>query len=110
MFLKFHLHFILIFALQSLDAAVCTVHCSPCQRVHVCPHLVGLTEEGIAGTALVDDVSDQVFLPVVGGEDADAVSRVAQQAHVHVQSHGVLRLRQVLHSNREKRRERLIFI
>lgn len=77
------------------------------KRVPVCPYLVGLTKEGVAGTALVDDVSDQVFLSVVGGEDADAVSRVAQQTHVHVQSHGVLRLCQVLHRKREKRRERL---
>lgn len=57
---------------------MCTVHCDQCQLVHVCPYLVRLTEEGIASTTLVDDISDQVFLSIVGGEDADAVSRVAQ--------------------------------
>lgn len=66
-------------------------------------YLVRLTEEGVAGAALVDDVSDQMFLPVVGGEDADAVSRVAQQTHVHEQSHAVLRFRKVLHRRIEKK-------
>lgn len=66
----------------------------------VCPYLIRLCEEGIARTALVDDVSDQVFLSIVGGKDADAVGRVAQQTHVHVQSHTILRLSQVLHGER----------
>lgn len=48
-------------------------------------HLVGLAEEGVGSAALVDDVSDQVLLAVVGGQDADAVGGVAQQAHVHVE-------------------------
>lgn len=68
------------------------------------PYLVRLTKEGVASTTLVDDVSDQVFLPIVGGEDTDAVRRVAQQTHVHVQSHGILCLCQVLHKKREKGR------
>ena len=59
-------------------------------------YLVGLTEEGVTGTALVDDVPDQVLLPVVGGEHADAVGGVAQQAHVHEEGHRVLCLCQVL--------------
>lgn len=70
----------------------------------MCPYLVGLSEEWISTTALVDDVPDEVFLSIVGGKDADAVSRVAQQTHVHVQSHRILSLRQVLHKVREKRR------
>lgn len=49
-----------------------------------CLYLVRLTKEGVASTPLVDDISDQVFLSIVGGEDADAVSRIAQQTHVHV--------------------------
>lgn len=65
-------------------------------------YLIGLTEEGVAGAALVDDVSDQVLLSVVGGEDADAVRGVAQQTHVHVQGHSVLRFCQVLHREREE--------
>lgn len=63
-------------------------------------YLVGLAKERVSSTALVDHISDQVFLSVVGGEDADAVSRVAQQTHVHVQSHRVLCLCQVLHRGR----------
>lgn len=60
-------------------------------------YLIRLTEEGVASAALVDDVSNQVLLSIVGGEDADALRRVAQQTHVHVQSHSVLRFGQVLH-------------
>lgn len=44
-----------------------------------------------------------MLLAVVGGQDADAVGRVAQQAHVHVEGHAVLGLRQVL--LRDERRE-----
>lgn len=51
------------------------------------PYLVRLREEGIPSAALVDDISDQVLLSVVGCEDADALSGVAQQTHVHEQSH-----------------------
>lgn len=65
-------------------------------------YLVGLSEEVVPGAALVDDVSDQVLLPVVGGEDADAVGRVAQQTHVHEQSHGIFGLCQVLCVERER--------
>lgn len=88
---------------------MCSVHCGQCQLVHVCPYLVRLTKEGVASTTLVDDVSDQVFLSIVGGEDADAVSRVAQQTHVHVQSHRILRLGQVL-TGRERRGCKIINI
>lgn len=69
---------------------------------HVCPYLVWLTKERVASTTLVDHVSNQVFLSIIGGEDADAVSRVAQETHVHVQSHSILCLCQVLHSKKEK--------
>lgn len=79
------------------------IGCS-CVYCSLCPYLVRLTKEGVASTTLVDDVSDQVFLPIVGGEDADAVRRVAKQTHVHVQRHRILRLCQVLHKKREKGR------
>lgn len=65
-------------------------------------YLVGLAEEGVGAAALVDDVSDQVLLAVVGGQDADAVGRVTQQAHVHVEGHRILGLCQILFE-REKR-------
>lgn len=65
-------------------------------------HLVGLAEERVGATALVDDVPDQVLLAVVGGQDADAVGRVAQQAHVHVEGHRILGLGQILSRTREK--------
>ena len=59
-------------------------------------YLVGLAEEGVPGAALVDHISDEMLLAVVGGEDADAVGRVTQDPHVHEERHRVLRLRQVL--------------
>lgn len=65
-------------------------------------HLVGLAEEWVGAAALVDDVSDQVLLAVVGSQDADAVGWVAQQAHVHVKGHRILGLRQVLCKTRGK--------
>lgn len=67
-------------------------------------YLVGLAEERVGAAALVDDVSDQVLLAVVGGQDADAVGRVAQQAHVHVKGHTILGLRQILCRTREERK------
>ena len=83
---RFSLHFVLI-PLQTLPLSA-----GPPTPAH----LVGLSEEGVPGAALVDDVPDQVLLAVVGGEHADAVGGVAQQAHVHEESHRVLCLRQVL--------------
>lgn len=70
-----------------------------CNR-YVSSYLVRLCEEGVPSTALVDDVSDQVFLSIVGSQDADAVGRVTQQTHVHVQSDRILSLCQVLHGER----------
>lgn len=64
------------------------------------PYLVGLSKEGVPSTALVDDVSDEVFLSIVGGEDTDPVSRVSQQTHVHEQSDTVLCLTQILEGGR----------
>ena len=68
----------------------------------MCPYLARLIKEGVASTTLVDDVSNQMFLSIVGSEDADSFCRVAQQAHVHVQSYSILRLCQVLHKRRDK--------
>jgi len=52
--------------------------------------------EGVLGTPLLDDVPDQVFLAVVGGQYGDLLRRVAQQSHVHKHGHHVLRLTQIL--------------
>lgn len=65
-------------------------------------YLVRCIKERVASTTLVDDISDQVFLSIVGGENADAVRRVAQQTHVHVQSYSVLCLCQILQRNKER--------
>lgn len=68
-----------------------------------CTDLVGHVEHRVASTTLVEDVSDQMFLSVVGGEDADALRRVAQQTHVHEQGYSVLCFCQVLYRNEKKR-------
>lgn len=65
-------------------------------------YLVRLAEERISSTALVDDIPDQVFLSIVCGQDADAISGITQQTHVHEKSHGVLRLSQVLHRKKKR--------
>lgn len=75
-----------------------------CHVVHVCPYLVRLPKEWISSTALVNDVSDEVFLSIVGGKNTDAVRGVAQETHVHKEGHAVLRLSQILHSGIKKRR------
>lgn len=74
-------------------------------RDDACLHtdLVRSVEDRVASTTLVEDVSDQMFLSVVGGEDADALRRVAQQTHVHEQRYGVLCFCQVLYRKEGKR-------
>jgi hypothetical protein len=52
-------------------------------------HLVWPPDEWVSSTARLDDVPQQVLLPVVGGEDADALCRVAHQTHEAVQRHNV---------------------
>lgn len=74
------------------------------------PYLVRLAKEGVSGTTLIDDVSDQVLLSIVGGEDADAVGGVAQESHVHVQSHAILRFPQVLHQQDRGKNEIIIYL
>lgn len=59
-------------------------------------YFIGLPEEWVVGTSLVDDVSYQVLLAVVGGQYADAFSRISQQTHVHEQRHWILGLCQIL--------------
>ena len=53
-------------------------------------------DKRVIGAALLDDVTDQVLLAVVGGEYRDLIGRVAKQAHVHEHRHHILRFRQVL--------------
>lgn len=75
-----------------------------------CTDLVGHVEHRVASTTLVEDVSDQMFLSVVGGEDADALRRVAQQTHVHEQGYSVLCFRQVLYRNEKKKGSDVIIL
>lgn len=75
-----------------------------------CTDLVGHVEHRVASTTLVEDVSDQMFLSVVGGEDADALRRVAQQTHVHEQGYSVLCFCQVLYRNEKKRGSDVIMV
>lgn len=75
-----------------------------------CTDLVGHVEHRVASTTLVEDVSDQMFLSIVGGEDADALRRVAQQTHVHEQGYSVLRFSQVLYRKEKKRGSDVIIL
>ena len=60
--------------------------------------LVGLSDEGVVCTALLDDVTDEMLLAVVGGQDGDALRGVADEAHVHEEGHHILRFSQVLYT------------
>ena len=61
-------------------------------------------EHGVAAS-LGQDVTDEVFLTVVGGDDGDAVRGVAQQSHVLEHSHHVLGLAQILITDKQGTRE-----
>lgn len=67
-----------------------------------CTDLVRSVKHRVASTALVEDVSDQMLLSVVGGEDADALRRVSQQTHIHEQRYSVLCFCQVLYRKERK--------
>ena len=53
-------------------------------------------DKRVIGAALLDDVTDQVLLAVVGGEYRDLIGGIAKKAHVHEHRHHILRFRQVL--------------
>lgn len=59
-------------------------------------NLAGAAKGGVARAALLDDVTQQRLLAVIGGEDADFLGRVPPQPHVLVAAHHQLRLPQVL--------------
>jgi len=67
-------------------------------------------DEGVLGTPLLDDIPDQVFLAVVGGQYGDLVRRVAQQSHVHKHGHHILRLTQILYNTERKVMRQIIKI
>ena len=60
--------------------------------------LVGLSDEGVVRTALLDDIADEMLLAIVGGQDGDALRGVAHEAHVHEEGHHVLCFSQVLYT------------
>lgn len=39
-----------------------------------------------------ENVTNELLLAIVAGENADLVSRIAHQAHVHVELHNILSL------------------
>lgn len=59
---------------------------------------------------MVEDVSDQMLLSIVGGEDADALRRVSQQTHIHEQRYSVLCFCQVLYKKERKRGATVIIL
>lgn len=75
-----------------------------------CTDLVRSVEHRVASTTLVEDVSDQMLLSVVGGEDADALCRVSQQTHIHEQGYCVLCFCQVLYKKERKRGATVIIL
>lgn len=75
-----------------------------------CTDLVRSVEHRVASTTLVEDVSDQMLLSVVGGEDADALRRVSQQTHIHEQRYSILCFCQVLYRKERKRGATVIIL
>ena len=65
-------------------------------HVGLVPNLGRVSEQGIVAASPMEDVSEQMLLPVVGGEDGDLFGGVAQRPHVHERGHDELRLGQVL--------------
>ena len=59
-------------------------------------YLLRQAKDRVLGTALGQDISDEVLLAVVSGEDGDLVWRVALETHVHEDGHCILRLGQIL--------------
>ncbi len=62
----------------------------------------GEPEERVGGAAGGEHVPDEVLLPVVGGEDGDALRGVAEEAHVLEARHHVLSLAEVLVEERAR--------
>lgn len=54
----------------------------------------------VVSTALVDDVTDEMLLSVVCGENGDALRRPPHQPHVHEHRHHILRFGQILGENK----------
>ena len=59
-------------------------------------YLAGLTNQRVVSTPLPDDVTDEMFLPIVGCQDGDLVSGVTDQAHVHKNCDCVLGFSKIL--------------
>mmetsp|Transcript_44669 Transcript_44669/g.74423 ORF Transcript_44669/g.74423 Transcript_44669/m.74423 type:complete len:207 (+) Transcript_44669:397-1017(+) len=66
---------------------------------------VGVAKERVGGATGLEDVTDEVFLAVVGREDRDGLARIAQQTHKLVNQNHILSLGHVL----EKVGSRLAF-
>ena len=74
----------LSFTQNRISSKTCGVLC------RVDTHLLGQTKDGVVGTSLVEDISQEMFLTIVGGEDGNAFRRIALESHVHEQSHSIL--------------------
>lgn len=62
-------------------------------------YLVWSANEWIISTTIVDDISDQMLLTIIGSEDGDLFRWVANESHVHVSGNNVLSLCQILLEN-----------
>jgi len=65
---------------------------------------VRFSNERVIAASFLDDVTNQVLLTVVRGQDRYVRSRVSQQTHVHKQCHTVFSLCQILQT-RERFKE-----
>jgi hypothetical protein len=59
-------------------------------------YLVWSADKWIISATIVDDISDQMLLTIVGSEDGNLFRWVANESHVHVSCYYVLSLCQIL--------------
>jgi hypothetical protein len=53
-------------------------------------------DEWVGGTTNIDNITNEMLLPIVCGKDGDLVCWVANQPHVHEHGHTVFSLCQIL--------------
>src|SRR6218665_2957857 len=58
--------------------------------------LVRQTNERIVGTSLLGNIPNEMLLPIVGGENSDTLSRIANQSHIHISANNEFGFGQIL--------------
>eukprot|EP00955_Chlamydomonas_euryale_P010191 109336-Chlamydomonas_euryale.AAC.1 len=80
---------------HALDNLFCPLNPSTLPR-ELETHLLRPPQRRVVSAATLDDVSDEVLLPVVRGQDGDLGRWIPQQAHETKHADHILRLAQVL--------------